>query len=275
MHSPPHPDGLTTEQVRRDPESYGSILNHIVGAIESSTLDETPFPHFFAEGLFPNDVYARMIELLPSMEYYESFGYDGARSAGSRESRMRFRMDNASLHRLPAEYREVWSTIRNVFGSVELREAVFRKLAPGLARRFKCEAGQVADIPGFPLPELFRETAGYRIKPHPDTNEKVVTMQVSLSRDRSQSDLGTEFYRIGRSPASWLREPRGFDIVKTMPFLPNAGYAFAVLNSIFVRSWHGRSTLLASSGVRNSLLNFWYVKPDRANKDLLNVSRMP
>jgi hypothetical protein len=246
-----------------------SILHHMLKVVASVPPQEDPFPHFWVSGLFPSTVYDELLHSLPRSELYEPFGYDGHGSGGSLQSRARFRFENNSLDRLPAAQRELWHGIRDALATREFKEAVFNKLASGLCRRFGCEREDAGTLPGFPLPELFRETTGYRIKPHPDTKVKVVTMQVCLAADESQSDLGTEFYRPSFSPAALFREPRGFEVVKRMPFLPNSAYAFAVLNTLAVRSWHGRSTLPESAGVRNSLLNFWYLTPDRANKDLL------
>jgi hypothetical protein len=121
----------------------------------------------------------------------------------------------------------------------------------------------------YPLPELFRETAGYVIKPHPDTRRKVVTMQIALPPDASQRDLGTEFYRRSWNPLALLREPRSFETVKRAPFLPNVAYAFVVINSLWLKSWHGRTTLRAGIGVRNTILNIWYADAKDANPDLV------
>jgi hypothetical protein len=115
---------------------------------------------------------------------------------------------------------------------------------------------------------LYRETAGYSIKPHPDTRKKVVTMQIALPRDESQQHLGTEFYSRSLKPAAWLRTPKGFDIVKTTPFLPNTAYAFVVLNTMRLKSWHGRSTLSDNWGVRDSILNIWYDKAQNGNAEI-------
>jgi hypothetical protein len=94
-------------------------------------------------------------------------------------------------------------------------------------------------------------------------------MQISLATDTRHPHFGTEFYRRSFQPAHWLREPRGFEVVKTMPFLPNAAYAFVVLNSLSLKSWHGRSTLAESGVERNSILNIWYQRPEHANLDLV------
>jgi hypothetical protein len=116
---------------------------------------------------------------------------------------------------------------------------------------------------------LFHETQGYSIKPHPDTRKKVVTMQVALPGDDSQRDLGTEFYRRSLHPSDWLREPRGFQVAKRMPFLPNTAYAFSVLNTFSLKSWHGKTAIPGALGERNSLLNIWYQDPQHANRDLV------
>ena len=71
------------------------------------------------------------------------------------------------------------------------------------------------------------------------------------------------------NPRAWLREPRGFDIVKTTPFLPNTAYAFSVLNTFTLKSWHGRTAIPGHCGERNSLLNIWYENAEFANGDLI------
>jgi hypothetical protein len=247
------------------------ILCHVMDVISSAAPQENPFPHFVVDGFFPGPIYRELIEHLPDPVLYEEFGYDGVRGKERGKSRTRFRLEDEYLGRLPVRSREILHAVRTVFANAEFKEAVFEKLTAGLCRRFGCHPSDVRGLPGFPLPELFRETTGYRIKPHPDTKTKVVTMQVCLARDESQADLGTEFYRLSFSPQALLREPFGFEVAKRMPFLPNSAYAFVVLNTLSLRSWHGRSTLAESAGVRDSLLNFWYLTPDRASKDLQRI----
>jgi hypothetical protein len=54
-----------------------------------------------------------------------------------------------------------------------------------------------------------------------------------------------------------------------MPFLPNTAYAFVVLNTLTLRSWHGRTSIASDGGPRNSLLNIWYEKAEHSNLDLV------
>jgi hypothetical protein len=177
-------------------------------------------------------------------------------------------MQNDWLDRMSGIRRTFWYAVRQALGGQQLKEAVYSKMSAGLAFRFKCAPSEVNSIPGYALPELFRELSSYRIAPHPDTRRKVVTMQISLPRDDSQRDLGTEFYKLSLKPRHLMREPRGFDVVKCTPFLPNAAYCFSVLTGVSWRSWHGRSTLPAHSGVRNSILNIWYLNAEDANLDI-------
>ena len=255
-------------QTHFDVELRDRVLSHMVAAVDAAPFLDDPFPHFTTRGFLPDDVYNKLLEKLPADTHYTPFSYGKHQTEDGQSNRGHFEMTADSLSRLGAHEQTFWYTIRNAMGSRELKYAVFAKLAPGLAFRYGVKPHDAVNLDGFALPELFRETEGYTIKPHPDTRRKVVTMQFALAQDESQVSLGTEFYRRSLHPSSWLREPRGFDIVKQMPFLPNTVYAFAVLNTITLRSWHGKSRLVAQQGTRNSMLNLWYEKVENACPEL-------
>jgi len=248
-------------------------LDHLAKVLAKTPLVIEPFPHFVVPGFFPDDVYDTLLELLPEISHYEPFDYEKHKGSGGESNRHRFELSNARLERLDPRRQSFWRTIRSVAGSAELKRLAFEKLAPGLAYRYAIDPCEVASLPGYALPELFHETAGYAIKPHPDTRRKVVTMQIALPRDASQRELGTEFYRRSRNPISLIRPPRGFHVAKRMDFLPNTAYAFSVLNTLRLKSWHGRSTIPNCLGERNSILNIWYEKADDANPDLIEENR--
>ncbi|MEX1042773.1 MAG: hypothetical protein WDZ51_19225 [Pirellulaceae bacterium] len=245
------------------------ILAHLVGVIEAVELQRDPFPHVCAEGFLPQDVFAELLDRLPNPEIYEPFSYDKHKSESGETTRRRLTLKNASLGKLSEDDRRFWYTVRSALGAVELKRAIYAKLAPGLACRYGVPEQDAAELPGFASPDLFHETSGYQIKPHPDTRRKVVTMQIALPNDRSREDLGTEFYRRSMNPGSWLREPRGFELVRSMPFLPNAFYAFTVLNTVRLKSWHGRTKVRDNAGPRDSILNIWYENPENGNPDLV------
>lgn len=252
-----------------------SCRSHAIQAVQRAEYSDDPFPHFFAREFFPAKIYADLLAYLPATSSYEPASYEKHVSAEGDSNRFVFKLRQESLARLDDDSRQFWLGIRDALGSVGLQRAVYARLAPGLAHRYGIKPSAVPELTGYADPALYRETAGYRIAPHPDTRRKVVTMQIALPRDDSQVDIGTEFYRRSLNPASLLREPRGFEIVKRSPFLPNAAYAFSVLNTLTRKSWHGRSTLASSQGVRNSLLNLWYENAASANPEIVEELRRP
>lgn len=254
------------DEVRRDIKTRA--LQHMVKAVNATAAERDPFPHFMVQGIFPVDVYHEMIEQMPDGSAYEAFDYEKHATAGQ-SNRGRFQLTNAALAKLRGRQRSFWLGVRDALGSPQFKAAVFHKLRAGLAFRFGVPESEAANVPAFPLPELFRETKGYSIKPHPDTRRKVVTMQIALPVDKTQEHLGTEFYRRSLNPLSLLREPRGFEIVKQAPFLPNVCYAFSVINALTLKSWHGRTALAENSGERNTILNIWYAKASDANPDIV------
>jgi hypothetical protein len=245
-----------------------ATVAHMVQIVKAATAENDPFPHFIAHKIFPDDIYREMLALLPEGSLYEAFSYEKHSTDGA-SNRGRLKLTEESLCRLDAYQRSLWLGVRDALGSPEFKTAVFNKLSTGLALRFGVSGVKAASVPGFPLPELFRETAGYKIKPHPDTRRKVVTMQIALAADTSQQKLGTEFYRRSLNPLHLFREPCGFEVVKQVPFLPNVAYAFAVINGLSLKSWHGRTTLRGETGVRNTILNIWYASAADANPEIV------
>lgn len=245
-----------------------NMLSHMLDSVGASQTEITPFPHSLISNFFPPNVYDDLLAFLPADNQFESFSYGKHHSQNGASNRLRFRMQNDWLDRLTSAQRSFWYAVRAALSSQRLKRAVYEKMRVGLAFRFRIDESEVNNVGGYALPELFRELSSYRIKPHPDTRRKVVTMQISLPRDSSQRQLGTEFYRRSLNPHCLMREPRGFEIVKCTPYLPNAAYCFSVLNSVSWKSWHGRSTLPPNSGVRNTILNIWYANVEDANLDL-------
>jgi len=244
------------------------ISSQMVAAVGAAQAEKEPFPHAIIPNFFPADVYDDLLDFLPNDQQYEAFAYQKHQAQDGSSNRLRFRMQNEWLDRLTGAQRAFWYAVRQALGSQSVKQAVYSKMRAGLAFRFKLKESEVNTVGGYALPELFRELASYRIKPHPDTRRKVVTMQISLPRDGSQRHLGTEFYKRSLNPLHMLREPRGFEIVKCTPYLPNSAYCFSVLNNVSWKSWHGRSTLPSQCGVRNSILNIWYQNAEDANLDI-------
>lgn len=249
-----------------------ACLSHLLNRLDQAEVSEKPFPHFFVKNLLPDEIYSQMIESLPDTAHYSPLTkYDLADAS----TRHRMGMETKDFAPLGAAQCDLWMGVRDALGDSAVKRKVFRKLQSGIAFRFGIPLSEVEDAPGYPLPELYRETTGYSIKPHPDTRRKVVTMQMSLAQDESQSDLGTTFYRISANPIHLLHEPRGFATAKQMSFSPNSAYAFVVLNTVTKRSWHGREQLREGCGTRNSLLHLYYADPADANPELVEKFYQP
>jgi hypothetical protein len=144
-----------------------------------------------------------------------------------------------------------------------VEQAIRRQLHEGLEIRARGDKIAGPDqVRMVAKPVLYRDTDGYQIKPHPDTRNKVVTMQLYCPADESQRDLGTTLYKASLKGLLHL-DSYGLEPVKTLPFLPNVGYAFVVLkayHSLTRMSWHGRPTVKTTSDrPRITILNTFYV----------------
>ena len=225
------------------------MRDHLVAKVEATRLERDPFCHFYIEGIWPAAMYPEVLRSFPSSEHYVPLNLRKWVRPDGTSTRDECHLTVEMLARLPKAQAAFWSRVVRAMTDPTLRRAVFAKLAPDLAERFGIPHEQVPDMECVYEVRLVRDTEDYRIKPHPDGLNKIVTMQLYLPEDESTLDLGTSIFRrhkrlIGGS----------FEEVKRFPFKPNSGYGFAVSDGPTRKSWHGRETLTGFKGVRHTLM---------------------
>jgi len=229
------------------------LTRHAAESIMAADTFSKPFPHIFFRDFFPSDFYANLTARFPAK------GYEAIKGDGTR---MALRLYDDHVEGIDADLRAMWAAVSEMLRSPEVERAIRVKLAEGLVTRARGD--KVAGPDALKLvakPVLYSDKDGYQIKPHPDTRKKVVTMQLYCPTDLSQEDLGTTLYKA--SLKGLLHADSSFlEPVKTLPFLPNVGYAFVVLKAYHTltgMSWHGRPKIAAPvDKPRVSILNTFY-----------------
>lgn len=236
---------------------YDDLTRHAVASIKAADYFAKPFPHIFFRNFFPDEFYSEMIAKWPTT------GYDPIKGDGTR---MALRLYGDHVRQVDAPLRDAWVAVSQMLMSKDVENAIRVKLRDGLETRARGDKLPGADaVKLVAKPVLYSDKDGYEIKPHPDGRKKVVTMQLYCPADRSQENLGTTLYQASvkgaLKPSSYFLEP-----VKTLPFLPNVGYAFVVLkwyHSLLGMSWHGRPKITTTiDKPRVSILNTFYVSEE-------------
>jgi hypothetical protein len=236
----------TTLQDASVPASIARTIEHVVHAIDRAPALEQPFQHLQLAGVFPDDLYAAMMEAMPDKrDYRRMSGRAKSMPSDAGEiTRTKIDLFPEFIRHLPEEKRGVWRIVGRALCSPEVREAFRRRLAPGLEKRF---GARYRDVGMYPIPILTRDVAGYRIGIHPDTRRKGMTIQLYLPRDRSIEHVGTVFHR--------KTGPKMYDRALQMPFAPNVGYAFAVGDD----TYHSVDTVGPEVRTRDSILLTYFV----------------
>jgi hypothetical protein len=194
---------------------------------------------------FSDEVYSLIQSHLPADEAYFPMRHPEALRADGTSARSEFPLVPNALKRLTPEQRDFWGDFGEVLRAPELCDIYKKYLEPELTKRFNMP---LSEIPAFPAPMLLRDTHGYKISVHHDTDTKVITTQYYLPADDSQRHLGTVVNeRVGGGK---------FIEAHQLNFLPNKGYCFAVSKY----SWHSVKPMSPSDGTRNSLMLLYYAE---------------
>jgi hypothetical protein len=233
------------------PDLARELTAHAVASIEAADHFSFPFPHIVFRDFFPADFWRDLVRSIPTE------GYDRIRATGSRVA---LRLHGENIQKIDPALRPAWAAVSAVLTSRGVERAIRKRLHDGLEIRARGDRVSCAnDLKLVAKPMICRDRDGFWMKPHPDKRKKVVTMQLYCPADISQEALGTTLYRASFKGlfhiGSCCLEP-----VKTIPFLPNVGYAFVVLkayHSLTRMSWHGRPPIRTDQP-RISILNTFF-----------------
>jgi hypothetical protein len=197
-------------------------------SIHAAEGHESPYPHWFVEGVFPDRVYQTLKDM--PFPVAELGGVSGTREA-----------HNADRVYFSGENLEKFENCRAAAEAFQDIETV----------------GLLSEAFGGPLNDTFvrieyaQDTDGFWLKPHTDIGVKMFTMLIYMSDDPAHAELGTDIYadeetHVGRSP-----------------FRPNSAMIFVPSD----KTWHGFEKR-PIKGVRRSIIVNYVTNDWRAREQL-------
>lgn len=222
------------------------LADFVAQSVEGARAVETPFYHLEFDRVFPDDVYAQILALMPNSSDYRPMH---GRSKGhdlddGTHTRVKIDLFPEYIRNLPSEKRALWEVVGRALCSEKVKQAFMQRLAAGLEKRF---GKTFAKVGMYPIPILTRDIPGYLITPHTDTRWKGITVQLYLPKDAANTDIGTIFHKK-LSDGSMPKKAQ-------MKFAPNTGYAFAVGTD----TWHSADPVHNRVKTRDSILLTYFV----------------
>ncbi len=245
-------DQSTTLTVNDRRRAAARLADFVAQSVDNARAVEKPFFHLEFDRVFPDDIYAQILRLMPESSDYRSMHGQSKVKEGT-QTRVKIDLFPEYIRNLPAEKRALWDVVGRALCAEPVKQAFIRRLAPGLSKRF---GNDFVKVGMYPIPILTRDIPGYMTTPHTDTRWKGITVQLYLPADDANTDIGTIFHDVkpdGSKPKA-----------AQMRFAPNSGYAFAVGDD----TWHSADPVHNRVKTRDSILLTYFV-----DQGLLKVLR--
>jgi hypothetical protein len=139
-----------------------SLAIHLRQAIANAAIQTDPGPYMVVSNLFPDDVYALLLETMPPPEAFEV------------ADRTKANFDPAGTTDVPAQSRDVWLWFHNDVVDGLLTPALFAAFRSSIASAYRAAFGSVLADEALDLQHrafqgrLMLRRPGYRLKPHRD-----------------------------------------------------------------------------------------------------------
>src|SRR4051812_9551937 len=127
--------GLTKTQRQQEIERLSRI---VAASIDAARAVEKPFFHLQFDNIFPTDIYARMLALMPEAADYRPM-HGRTKSAQRNDgtpTRVKIDLFPEYIRHLPPHKKALWDIVGRALTSQPVEQAFVRRLAPGLSKRF-------------------------------------------------------------------------------------------------------------------------------------------
>lgn len=203
----------------------------VLYTVGNAPIRHYPFPHLYVPEVFPKPYYAELQRNLPDPRVLRSL--EDARGTRGYPERSVMALDGkpheGMAERQVAFWRELW---RWMLGG-RLGHLVLQKFSFVIEERLKSK--QDFEIGDEAL--LVYDRTRYSLGPHTDSPLKIASLLFYLPADDRLAPHGTSLYlpkQPGFTCDGRQHHPfAGFDRVATMPFLPNALFAFPKTDNSF------------------------------------------
>jgi len=212
---------------------FAEAKRHSMQRISATPVQAHPFPHVVVEEVFPPEFYAEIQRRLLPTECYKSLISTGRVS--NDYSPARYCLMPADLDGIAADHTDAvfWKTLFETYCDLEFTTLWLRIFQAQIQSRFAAEMsaglnngkiGAGSEI------FLMRDLSNYELPPHTDSPSKIVSVLFYLPADDAHPELGTALYAAKKAGLSHPGGPhldrKQFDLVQTVPFLPNTLLAF-------------------------------------------------
>ena len=229
-----------------------AVEEHVIYQLANAPLRPYPYPHLYAESIFPPEYYAELRDNWPKASQLAPLDSMGRVPKGAYPERFVMPLTPEKVQDLPEAPREFWTDFaRWMLGSTRFLYAAMDKFEPALRKRFGAELER-ADFSHEVL--IVRDHSNYKLGPHTDSPRKVLSFLFYCPDDARYSHLGTSIYApidpAFRCPGGPHHAFDRFRKVKTMEYRPNTLFAFVKTDD----SFHGVDPIRDADVLRDLIL---------------------
>jgi len=218
--------------------------------IGNAPVREYPYPHIFVRDVFPADFYEEMRRNLPPREVMTTLGKLGRVSGGDYTQRNVMLLAPEHMTGLDEGRLKFWDRLRGWLLGLRFTNTMIAKFAPYLAHRL----GDLRTVHFGHEAMVIRDHTNYSLGPHTDSPSKALSFLFYLPADASREHLGTSIYLPNDPGFTCAGGPHykftNFQRMLTLPYVPNALFAFMKTNN----SFHGVEPVEETDAQRDLLL---------------------
>ena len=224
---------------------------HVIYQLANAAIREYPYPHIYVEDIFPVDFYAALRANWPRAADLVSIESTGRVPKGTYLERFVMPLTAEQIERLPDATRGFWTEFAAWFLKNRFLSAVLSKFESHINTRFGAHPGSVTFAPEV---LVVRDHTNYKIGPHTDAPQRLLSLLFYCPDDDALKHLGTSLYTPVDAEFCCGGGPHypheHFKKVATMDYRPNTLFAFFKTDN----SFHGVEPIHDAEVLRDLML---------------------